>query len=349
MSRLRVLWLFCLVLVVTVAGRASGQPVPASRPSDPVGAPQIMAGATTSGVVNAGALRRVSFALKAAASTTGVSASEAGSSGDLIEDSASPFRTALGYQALFSNTTGPLNTAIGYQALFSNTTGPFNTAIGYQALVSNTTGPFNTAIGVAALEANITGCCNTAFGLTALGFNTSGNSNDASGHGTLASNTSGHGNTASGGGALYFNTTGSYNTAVGLVAGESGVEGDFNIFIGAFVRGQPTDANTIRIGLPYGSGWGPESGQNKTFIAGIVESPLSAAAAVVGIQPDGRVGTLAPELLPPGTGWPTGAILYMLEGATPPAGFVPIGSFNQSLPLQSGPALVLTINVYVKQ
>src|SRR5207248_10201277 len=42
--------------------------------------------------------------------------------------------TALGYQALFSNTTGNYNTAHGYQALFSNTEGIYNVASGYQAL-----------------------------------------------------------------------------------------------------------------------------------------------------------------------------------------------------------------------
>ena len=49
--------------------------------------------------------------------------------------------TAVGYEALFSNTTdGIENTAIGFEALFSNTTGAGNTAVGGEALFSNTTG-----------------------------------------------------------------------------------------------------------------------------------------------------------------------------------------------------------------
>ena len=54
----------------------------------------------------------------------------------LIEDSGSPYRTAIGYQALFSNTTGFSNTASGYQALYANTTGSYNTATGAGALGS---------------------------------------------------------------------------------------------------------------------------------------------------------------------------------------------------------------------
>src|SRR5215470_4631828 len=53
--------------------------------------------------------------------------------------------TALGANALFSNTTGGSNTASGYSALSSNTTGINNTASGRNALSSNTTGTNNTA------------------------------------------------------------------------------------------------------------------------------------------------------------------------------------------------------------
>jgi hypothetical protein len=41
---------------------------------------------------------------------------------------------AVGYQALYSNTTGSKNTALGYQALCGTSTGSQNTALGYQAL-----------------------------------------------------------------------------------------------------------------------------------------------------------------------------------------------------------------------
>ena len=45
--------------------------------------------------------------------------------------------TAVGYDALFSNTTGALNTAVGYSAGRNLTTGYYNTALGYSALFTS--------------------------------------------------------------------------------------------------------------------------------------------------------------------------------------------------------------------
>jgi Chaperone of endosialidase len=53
-----------------------------------------------------------------------------------VEDSSSNSSTALGYQALLSN-TGIGNTAAGYRALLNNVTGNYNTAIGYHADAGN--------------------------------------------------------------------------------------------------------------------------------------------------------------------------------------------------------------------
>ena len=58
---------------------------------------------------------------------------------------------AVGYFALFANTTGVSNTATGFSALPLNTTGNYNTANGSQTLQNNTTGFGNTAIGYSAL------------------------------------------------------------------------------------------------------------------------------------------------------------------------------------------------------
>src|SRR5262249_44563900 len=66
----------------------------------------------------------------------------------------SNFNTALGEDALISNTTGVQNTAIGGVALRFNTTGGNNTATGLQALYSNPTGSANTATGSFALTGN---------------------------------------------------------------------------------------------------------------------------------------------------------------------------------------------------
>ena len=54
---------------------------------------------------------------------------------------------SFGYMAL-NSLTGIRNTAIGYQALYSNTTGGSNIAIGYNALYKNTTSGGNTALGI---------------------------------------------------------------------------------------------------------------------------------------------------------------------------------------------------------
>src|SRR4029077_18423853 len=55
--------------------------------------------------------------------------------------------TALGYFALFSNTTGNSNTAAGYDALLNNTTGVGNIALGNFAGANLTTGDQNIDIG----------------------------------------------------------------------------------------------------------------------------------------------------------------------------------------------------------
>src|SRR6266403_1673678 len=67
-----------------------------------------------------------------------------------------------------SSSTGFDNTAIGFDALHSNTIGVQNTANGFEALAGNTTGSSNTANGLQALSGNTTGGANTATGVDAL-------------------------------------------------------------------------------------------------------------------------------------------------------------------------------------
>ncbi len=138
----------------------------------------------------------------------------------VIEDTNAPYRTALGHQALLSNTNtgGYSNTAIGHSALRTNTTGFANTATGREALLSNSTGFSNTANGAFALSANTTGANNTATGDGALLANTSGANNTATGSSALRLNTVGRSNTAAGVDALRRNSTGSENTASGAEA-----------------------------------------------------------------------------------------------------------------------------------
>jgi len=73
-----------------------------------------------------------------------------------------------------------VNTAIGANALSSNSSGSNNTASGFQALLSNDTGSSNVATGVNALRNNTTGFNNTAMGNEALR-NNNGNYNVAVG------------------------------------------------------------------------------------------------------------------------------------------------------------------------
>jgi trimeric autotransporter adhesin len=169
--------------------------------------------------------------------------------------------TAVGYTAMYWNTTGIGNTATGVQSLNQNRTGYWNTATGFNSLISNTTGSNNTASGIDALACNFTGSWNTASGAFALGggtfnfvepfpacaaghayygngntatgaqallTNTIGNNNTASGYGSLYSNTTAAENTATGYNSLYANTTGNKNTASGALALISNTTGSYN-------------------------------------------------------------------------------------------------------------------------
>src|SRR5438477_7181086 len=62
--------------------------------------------------------------------------------------------TAVGFNALYSDTDGSANTATGAFALRNNTTGNENTAFGNSALYKTQTGSFNTAVGSDALRHN---------------------------------------------------------------------------------------------------------------------------------------------------------------------------------------------------
>ncbi len=84
------------------------------------------------------------------------------------------FNTAVGYHALrgsnfAEDNIGQHNTAIGDQALLSNTSGSWNTAIGSDALRANTTGTHNTAVGRRALYVLNSGNRNTSLGWNAGG------------------------------------------------------------------------------------------------------------------------------------------------------------------------------------
>ena len=154
--------------------------------------------------------------------------------------------TAIGANALYSNTIGNNNTANGADALRSNDNGANNTANGYQALYSNTAGIYNTANGVGALYSNLNGFNNTADGAAALYSNTTGGSNSAFGAAALSSNISGNSNTAIGTTALQF-STGNQNVAIGAGAGYGITTGSNNTIIGD-ISGTAALSDTVIIG-----------------------------------------------------------------------------------------------------
>ncbi len=123
-----------------------------------------------------------------------------------------------------------------------------NTALGSNALSSDTTGENNSATGLYALSGNTEGDYNTATGSFALLKNTTGNSNTATGAYSLYNHTTGNSNTANGYYALYNNTTGRRNVAIGDNAGYF-IEGDNNTILGAYkgVAGDSTLSNTVII------------------------------------------------------------------------------------------------------
>ena len=144
--------------------------------------------------------------------------------------------TAVGSNALFSNTSGYGNTAVGHKAMYTNGTG---------AIIGNDEGTRNTALGDQALYANTKGLYNTAVGYQSMLANTSGYFNSGFGYGTLGANTSGINNTAIGLVAMAYNTTGSLNTALGARALQNNTSGYSNIAIGGYALYNNIAANNL--------------------------------------------------------------------------------------------------------
>lgn len=195
-----------------------------------------------------------------------------------------PYNTAIGVDALSSNTTGPENVAIGFGALSSNTVagrntavgsqampnggGSDNTAVGRRALYSLSAGSLNSAFGVGSLGLNTSGSFNTAVGAGASGHNTTGSQNVAIGQAALSSSTTGGENVAIGQASLLNNLTGGANTAIGQQAGRYQAGGSglttatSSVYIGFLSRGYDNnDNNSIVIGANAIG-----AGANKTVI-----------------------------------------------------------------------------------
>ena len=157
--------------------------------------------------------------------------------------------TALGAQALASNTSGSNNTAIGASALSSNTTGGNNTAVGSSALVSNTTTSGNTAFGYQTLFSNATGAQNTAIGASALQSNQEGSNNTAIGANVMAGNKDGSNNTVVGSEAFGHHYSGIENIAIGYktlggdIIGTVHTETNYNTVVGSLALSKHHSSN----------------------------------------------------------------------------------------------------------
>ena len=126
---------------------------------------------------------------------------------------------ALGLSAILNaSNSGVGLTAIGYEALATNSTGTYNTACGFDALVGNTTGNYNTVLGGNALVSNTTASNNTAVGYQA---------------GYAYTGTTGY-NTFFGWQAGVAVTTGSVNTYIGPGSGNAMTSGTKNTILGAY-------------------------------------------------------------------------------------------------------------------
>ena len=132
--------------------------------------------------------------------------------------SLAPMRVGRGNNAIDSNT------AVGFDALGSNTTGSQNTAFGYEALTTVNAGFGNTGIGHKAL--NVVGV---------------GDYNTSVGRDSSLNLTSGNNNTAIGVGSLSENSTGSHNVCIGYFAGYNCL-GTGNVLIGPADSETSTDA-----------------------------------------------------------------------------------------------------------
>ena len=146
--------------------------------------------------------------------------------------------SAVGVEALLSNTTGSDNVALGENALRNNVDVSQNVGVGRGAL-RNSSGTGNTAVGYVPMWSNaVTGSYNAAFGWAALYTVTTGGGNVAVGKNAGRGLTAGSGNTLVGTDAGYDADIASSfddNVMVGHRAGytATGDPGSSNVYIGA--------------------------------------------------------------------------------------------------------------------
>ena len=220
------------------------------------------------------------FGYNAGVSTTGVSNTAIGTQA-LYTNSTGTYNTVSGYQAAYTTTsgfntiygafagyyvTGTNNSYFGYAAGSQNSTasGSNNVGIGHSALFANTTASNNTAVGYQAGYSNSTGTGNNAFGYSSL-YNNTGNYNIAVGNNVLYYNTSGGNNTAVGHGALQSNTTASDCTAIGYQALYSHTTGGDNTAVG-YGAAYLLTTGSLNTCIGENSGYSLTTGYRNTFL-----------------------------------------------------------------------------------
>ena len=217
-----------------------------------------------------------------------------------LASTASTNSTAVGYRALYSNTSGDQNVALGWTAMESNQGGNYNASIGTKSMRSNIGGSANTALGNSALEFNINGSYNVAIGTDALSKTTT-SFNTAIGASAMKENLTGIANSALGSAALASNTTGSDNTAIGNNALLGNIGGDSNTAVGGYALRTATGSQNTALGRyagytltnPITAGASTFLGYNAT-LADNATTAGSGAITLLGANTSASLGTATP-------------------------------------------------------
>ena len=171
---------------------------------------------------------------------------------------------AIGDGALYNNGIGAnalsdatFNTAVGFNALFANTTGNENTAVGTKALTALTWGSNNIAVGSDALHFNETGSGNVALGSGAGFGNTTGSGNIFIGNHAGADETGSNklyiaNSNADANNALVY---GEFNNKILSIGGKMGIgtTAPANLL---HIKNANTDANASQLIIEGNSGFG---------------------------------------------------------------------------------------------
>ncbi len=178
------------------------------------------------------------------------------------------YSTAIGYKALYED-TDYRNTAVGWEALLSNTTGSANTGVGQLVLADNTTGSDNTAVGVSAGGTNNN---NTAVGFQALVFTHDIGLNTAIGANAARVVNTGGDVVAIGESALLKSTVADETVVIGVNAADDGgsftgatIIGDSAMRYGSGSYSTAIGKNTLyQASGDFNLAIGPSAGQNIT-------------------------------------------------------------------------------------